>query len=103
MKLNLQQYNDLNTTVGHFLLNAVLTAFTCGVILGMILLCGLGFREELPRSWESVLDAWLIFLGTLWGTGVAQFGIKRKTHQPGGVQDRADRASVAVPGMPPSP
>ena len=87
MRFDPTRWNSLNTTVAHFLLNAVLTAFTCGVILGMVLLCGLGFERELPRGWEAILNSWLTFLGLLWGAGVTQFGIKRKTHQPGGSAD----------------
>lgn len=103
MHFDFKKYNDLNTTVAHFLVTAVLTAFTCGVILGLIMLCGVGLREELPSSWVSILEAWLMFLGSMWGFGVTQFGIKRKTHQPWGAQGEGiARPSTAVPAIPPS-
>lgn len=101
------RWNNLNTTTSLFLLNAVMTAFTCGVILGLVLVCGRGEQEIGARA-ESIINSWLMFLGAMWSVDAARFGIKRKTHQPGGSADqpgsggRATTATAAVPAGGPS-
>lgn len=101
MNFDLKKYNDLNTTVGTFLLNAIVTAFTCGVVLGVAMWCGLNGREPSASMIEMIRD-WLVFVGAMWGAGVTQFGIKRQTHKPWGAQGESGRPSTAVPAIPPS-
>lgn len=97
---NPDRWNNLNTTTSMFLLLAVMTAFTCGVSLGMLLLCGMGEAGAITPEAVSILDKWLFFLTSLWGIEGGRFWVKRKTHQPGGSADLpgpGGRASVAVP------
>lgn len=94
------RWNNLNTTTSLFLLNAVLTAFTGGVILGIVLVCGFRGETEISARAESIVNSWLLFLTSMWGLDVARFNVKRKTHQPGGSADTsppAGRPSTAVP------
>lgn len=94
------RWNNLNTTTSLFLLNAVMTAFTCGVVLGIVLVCGFRGEQEISERAGSIVDSWLIFLGSMWGLDVARFNVKRKTHHPGGSADTpppAGRPSTAIP------
>jgi hypothetical protein len=97
---NPDRWNNLNTTTGLFLLNAVLTAFTCGVLLGIVLLCGFEGSALISERAVTIIDSWLIFLGSMWTIDAGRFFAKRKTHQPGGTADNpgpGGRPSVAAP------
>ena len=93
---NPDRWNNLNTTTSLFLLNAVLTAFTCGVVLGIVLLCGFRGELEISSRAESILNSWLMFLTSMWGAGVGQFWVKRKTH--GRFAPPVDPTSAPAPG-----
>lgn len=94
------RWNNLNTTVAMFLFLAVVTAFTVGVILGLVLLCAVGEKAVVSDAGVQIIDKLLWFLAGLWTIEGARFGVKRKTHQPGGSADApgpGGRPSTAGP------
>lgn len=97
---NPDRWNNLNTTTSMFLLLAVLTAFTCGVVLGLVLRCAVGIDAYVSSEAVLLIDKWLFFLTSLWGIEGGRFWAKRHTYKPAGSADApgpGGRPSTAAP------
>lgn len=92
-----ERWNHLNTSTSFFILLAVITSFTGGVVLGLLLLCGVGERGLITPEAITLVDKWLFFLMTLWGIEGGRFFAKRKTYQPGGSTDAPGSGGPPAP------